>query len=79
MNVKDLRGQRFGHLTVIRRSTRRNPKAQVFWVCKCDCGRLLVVRGDNLRRGVARQCSVCFRRGKSSMFVYEGEDYENKI
>ena len=34
--VKDLTGQRFGRLIVIKRV---NDKRQgTFWLCKCDCG-----------------------------------------
>ena len=73
MIVKDMKGQKFGSLTVIQRSPRRNAKQQVYWICRCDCGRLLVVRGDLLRCENSTQCSVCNGKGRSSRFVEEGE------
>ena len=68
-SAMDLSGQRFGHLTVIQRSSRKNAKCQAFWVCKCDCGRFLTVRGDNLYSGKSRQCSMCCGSGKPSIYV----------
>ena len=73
--VTDMTGMQFGdgRLTVIGLAKRRNTKCQAFWICKCTCGRILTVRGDNLRRGNTTQCSVCKtenggRGGKSSDF-----------
>ena len=34
----DLVGKKFGRLTVISKSERRNKKGQVIWKCLCDCG-----------------------------------------
>lgn len=75
MKYKDIKGQKFGSLTVIQRSSRRNAKQQLYWICRCDCGRLLVVRGDNLRNGISTKCSICARgrAGVLSRFVEEGE------
>lgn len=73
-NVKDMIGQRFGHLVVVNRAIRRNPKGQAFWLCKCDCGSMLVVRGDNLRFGISTQCSKCSGKGKMSDFVKGGDE-----
>lgn len=63
-------GQRIGHLTVIADSERKNKKQQEYWVCRCDCGRYLIVRGDMLRCGRATHCSECGTgQGKRSVFV----------
>lgn len=75
MSIKDMKGQRFGHLTVIQRSSRRNAKQQVYWVCRCDCGRLFSTRGDNLRRGITTRCSDCWGKGRKSVFVEEGDEH----
>lgn len=74
MKYKDMKNQKFGRLTALQRSPRTNPKGQAYWICRCDCGRLLVVRGDNLRRGNATQCSACFRRGRLSAFIEGSEE-----
>lgn len=77
MKIKDIKGQTFGSLTVIKKSTKTDTKRRVFWVCKCHCGRFLVVRGDALRLGGTTQCSVCRggRGGRLSKFVEEGDLY----
>ena len=46
---KDLTGQRFGRLIVIREYG-RSKDGHVAWLCKCDCGREKVVRGSSLTR-----------------------------
>lgn len=57
-NVIDLAGMRFGNLTVVRRDhgdeNARNKGA--WWLCNCDCGNSIVVRGDYLRYGKRTNC-----------------------
>ena len=73
MNVINMKGQRFGNLTVMERSLRRNRAQQAYWICKCDCGNTLIVRGDALRRGRSTQCSGCRNNvGRLSVFVERG-------
>lgn len=60
--MHDLTDKRFGHLTVIERSDRRL-SGNIQWLCKCDCGRKVIVRGDNLTTGHTTQCSVCKTKG----------------
>lgn len=38
MPAKDLTGQRFGYLTVVRRAGTNASKCAT-WVCRCDCGK----------------------------------------
>jgi hypothetical protein len=71
-HTKDMHEMRFGRLKVIGISSRRGAKGQVYWRCECDCGRLLDVRGDNLRRGNSTQCSDCYNGcGHGSAFILE--------
>lgn len=46
-------GHRFGKLTVIRRET---SGTHAKFLCRCDCGREVVVRGDSLRSGKTISC-----------------------
>ena len=56
----DLPGQRFGRLVVIKRGEAASgSKAQ--WICKCDCGKTVLVRHDHLRSGAVVSCG-CWRR-----------------
>lgn len=54
----DLRGQRFGRLTVIERAA--NHKKQTVWACKCDCGNTQEVQGGHLRGGKIISCG-CYQ------------------
>lgn len=52
----DLTGQRFGRLIVIEKTNARNGCTNAVWLCKCDCGNEVVVRGVSLRKGESRSC-----------------------
>ena len=59
----DLLGRKFGKLIVIKEST---PKQNVasnnsYWLCKCDCGKEIIVRGNLLTSGATKSCG-CARR-----------------
>lgn len=52
-NARDLRGQRFGRLLVIKpaiHSLTKKGVARIGWVCACDCGTTRVFRGDFIAR-----------------------------
>jgi len=53
-------GKRFTRLVVIG-PTRKGRDSHIFWICQCDCGRRVVVGGDQLRRGGTRSCG-CLKR-----------------
>lgn len=55
--IQDLTGRRFGRLTVLRRAEQRNETSGVVqWECRCDCGAVVVKRGDALKSGHTRSC-----------------------
>lgn len=53
----DLSGLKFGKLTVIEKSKVRLGRRYVCWLCRCECGVEIVVRGDRLRDGHKKFCS----------------------
>lgn len=61
MRVKNLEGQKFGRLTVVKRVERKSPKA--YWLCKCDCGNEHIVCGASLTRGKVLSCG-CYAKEK---------------
>lgn len=63
-NFRDLTGQRFGELTVLRR-VENSPSRGTRWLCKCDCGREAIVFAGNLTRGNTTSCG-CSRLTKTS-------------
>jgi hypothetical protein len=54
VSVTSLIGKRFGHLLVVERGENRNNRPA--WVCRCDCGKLKLVQGGNLKSGVTQSC-----------------------
>lgn len=54
---KDLTGQRFGKLSVLRMVDNCRTKAGgMIWECKCDCGKVVRVASTNLLSGNTRSC-----------------------
>ncbi len=59
----DLMGQRFDRLMVIKRVD--NDKwGQARWLCQCDCGQMLTVVGNDLRRHHTQSCGCLSREQK---------------
>jgi hypothetical protein len=52
--LKDMTGQRFGKLTVIRRG--ENYRTLARWICQCDCGKEKQIAGSSLRKGLSKSC-----------------------
>lgn len=54
-NFKDLTGKPFGRLTVIDQAETKK-SGQIYWNCKCRCGKLATIRGSRLRAGITESC-----------------------
>lgn len=71
----DLVGERFGKLVVVERAgdykynsggkTTTSPQ----WLCKCDCGNMVIVQGGNLRSGNTTNCGCENRASKSEIVI----------
>lgn len=57
----DITGQRFGRLTVIKKSEKRDSGGNVFWVCRCECGNIKDICSRELRRKSSISCG-CYNR-----------------
>jgi hypothetical protein len=55
MRYEDLKGQKFGAWTVIKRMPSSKSGATK-WLCKCDCGTEKEVFASNLKRGLTVSC-----------------------
>lgn len=64
MNSVDLLGKKFGRLLVIDRA-RSNKHKQMQWLCKCDCGKELVVTTTHLKTGHTRSCGCLHNEGNN--------------
>lgn len=58
---ENLKGRRFGRLTVTELTDERKSNGGAVWKCKCDCGKELCVSAGNLKRGATVSCG-CIRR-----------------
>lgn len=54
--LKDLTGQRFGRLVVLRDSGGRSTGGSVLWLCNCDCGNTCKVQAGRLKTGNTKSC-----------------------
>ena len=61
---QDLTGQRFGRLLVVKRNE-NNKNGDAMWLCLCDCGNKIIVRGCDLRRGSTQSCK-CLQKELSA-------------
>jgi len=62
MKFNDLEGVRFGRLVAIKKA---NNAGRTMWVCKCDCGNEVIVRGTHLTQGKILSCK-CYRNNLNS-------------
>lgn len=70
-SLKDLTGKKFGNLTVLKRDNSK-PKGHgkpTFWICQCECGNIVSIRGSHLKSGHTISCG-CYT-SKSSQFINE--------
>lgn len=59
----DETGNKYGRLTVIRKSEQKRNTA--YWVCECECGNIVEVSGSHLRQGKITSCG-CYHKEKAS-------------
>lgn len=53
---KDLTGRKFGRLTPVEPTNKRDMQGAVIWKCKCDCGRTTFVSTAELESGRIKNC-----------------------
>lgn len=71
--TSDMVGKRFGRLVVLRQGVRS--KQYITWICQCDCGLIVEVRGVSLRNGHTQSCG-CLNREKVSANL---KNYKRKV
>jgi hypothetical protein len=52
--IKDISGNRYGKLVVIKRDVKKSKPT--YWLCKCDCGTIKSIRGSHLKAGKISSC-----------------------
>lgn len=56
----NLSGQKFSYLTVVEHAG-RNHIGKHTYLCRCDCGKTIVLRGEDVKSGNTKSCG-CMRR-----------------
>jgi hypothetical protein len=78
----DISNQKFGFLTVINKSSFKSlTNPQTFWECKCDCGKMTILPGQDLRRGHTTSCG-CMKYeliAKKNMRDLSGSKFESLL
>lgn len=55
-NKKDLTGQKFGKLTVLKETSNRAANGTICWLCQCDCGNQIEVSSGRLLKNNVTHC-----------------------
>ena len=63
MNKLSLQNNRFGRLTT--GTETKYERLLTWWLCKCDCGNSIWVRGSYLKRGLTKSCG-CLQKEMAS-------------
>lgn len=74
--LKDLKGKRFGRLTVLGRGDsyiNPNGTSRVVWNCLCDCGNTTNVFASALTQGLTRSCGCYKSEVKRKQLTKHGE------
>ena len=71
----DLTGQRFGRLTVIKRTDERN-HGSVVYECLCDCGNTIKVMSQSLKDGGTRSCGCLQSETSKKIGIQVGLRYD---
>ena len=72
--IKDLTGQKFGRLSVIKRSDKRS-KRGVIWQCKCECGNIVEITSPDLTTGNTKSCGCLKADLHSTMNDLTGQKF----
>ena len=83
MNEKEMIGQKFGRLTVVKSApnTFSKGKYSKYWVCKCECGNETIVNEYSLKHGRVKSCK-CLQRENASKSRRKYNNYifkENEV
>ena len=81
---QDLTGQKFGHLTVIKRGNGKLYENQKYkfttWICQCDCENRTIKEIDarSLKSGLTTSCG-CIQKGKARKSIFLHNQIEHDL
>ena len=79
--IVNIQGRRFGHLTVIKATTRKTKSGELYWLCRCGCGNIKEIRGSYLKSGNTKTCGCRkFRVRKPKIDDYrDAAEFEARV
>ena len=69
-NFKDETGKQYGLLSVIKQIEEKDSNGITMWVCRCECGNEIIVRGSSLRNGHTKSCG-CYQKNIVSSIMFK--------
>lgn len=76
LGKKDLVGQTFGLLTVVKDTGKRNRRYETIWLCECECGNSKEVVGKHLIEGHTMSCG-CLSMSHGEFLIKQNLDALN--
>lgn len=64
-SFQDITGNKYGRLEVLELYDRNHGKIK--WKCRCDCGKIIIATGNNLKNGHTQSCG-CYRKERTGKF-----------
>lgn len=67
--------KKYGKLTVISRASPHKNRREARWTCQCDCGKVIIVFGTDLRAGHTKSCG-CLKSSNINFIDISGLKFE---
>lgn len=77
-SIIDITGKRFGRLVALSVTEEKDKHRGRKWLCKCDCGKTVIVSGASLRSGISKSCG-CLRIETSSLNIKRRQCKNNDV
>ena len=75
-NFKDEIGNRYSRLIVLERAGSSPGRFRLaLWICNCDCGNQIIVKGNYLRKGATRSCGCLQKEEMSKRTKKHGQSH----
>lgn len=66
----NLQGKKFGQLTVLESTSKRNSNREIVWKCRCNCGNIHYVGTSQLTTGNTQSCGCVKSHGEANIKLF---------
>lgn len=77
--IKNIKGCKFGLLTVLNLSEKVGKRKELYWDCLCECGNLKCASGDNIKKGSVKSCGCLLKVPKANKVDLSGIRFERLL